>query len=125
MSCLVKLTFMLEVNRRTGVAPIGRTYVHHRADGFTRGLSQAAGVSLYCLASGRRKHRVFRQKLWIQRGGNMLSGQFQSFAPASASTAAPLDPNAFLASGRRLREGIGCSGIVLSEDVVSGAEQIR
>jgi hypothetical protein len=30
---IVEVHLKLEVNRRTGVAPIGRIYMHHRADG--------------------------------------------------------------------------------------------
>ena len=33
---IVEVHLKLEVNRRTGVAPIGRIYMHHRADGFTQ-----------------------------------------------------------------------------------------
>ena len=32
----IDFVLMLELNRRAGVAPIGRIYMHHRADGFTR-----------------------------------------------------------------------------------------
>ncbi len=37
---IVEVHLKLEVNRRTGVAPIGRIYMHHRADGFTRDVLQ-------------------------------------------------------------------------------------
>jgi hypothetical protein len=34
--CIVEVHLKLEVNRRTGLAPIARIYMHHGAYGFTR-----------------------------------------------------------------------------------------